>query len=207
MWVEGGGSEGVCGIRREDLMPGCLGQTVWYNVCIALMMLCCVCCHHAASSSLRSFLAVRAEVPGAIRDCQRAGIAVRMITGDNAATAAAIAASCGILPPQLAQQIEDTRLQQAAAGSSNGGGSSSMQQQQQQVAELQQLLASWAATSGSRPGSRSSSTSSSTPDTNSSWLDGVLHGLSGAVSSKPDPDAGAALLSSVVSAGAQQVVC
>jgi hypothetical protein len=31
----------------------------------------------------RAVPSVRAEVPGAIRDCQRAGIAVRMITGDN----------------------------------------------------------------------------------------------------------------------------
>jgi magnesium-transporting ATPase (P-type) len=41
---------------------------------------------------------LRPEVPGAIADCQRAGILVRMITGDNARTAAAIARACGVLP-------------------------------------------------------------------------------------------------------------
>ncbi|KAK9828539.1 hypothetical protein WJX72_000653 [[Myrmecia] bisecta] len=41
---------------------------------------------------------VRTEVPAAIRQCQRAGITVRMLTGDNATTAASIARQCGILP-------------------------------------------------------------------------------------------------------------
>uniref|UniRef100_A0A674H5E4 Calcium-transporting ATPase n=1 Tax=Taeniopygia guttata TaxID=59729 RepID=A0A674H5E4_TAEGU len=41
---------------------------------------------------------VRPEVPEAIRKCQRAGITVRMVTGDNLDTARAIAAKCGILP-------------------------------------------------------------------------------------------------------------
>ncbi|XP_073456260.1 plasma membrane calcium-transporting ATPase 3 isoform X5 [Aquarana catesbeiana] len=42
---------------------------------------------------------VRPEVPEAIRKCQRAGITVRMVTGDNINTARAIAAKCGILQP------------------------------------------------------------------------------------------------------------
>lgn len=42
---------------------------------------------------------VREEVPGAIRQCQRAGITVRMLTGDNAITASNIALQCGILGP------------------------------------------------------------------------------------------------------------
>ncbi|XP_040200085.1 plasma membrane calcium-transporting ATPase 1 isoform X4 [Rana temporaria] len=42
---------------------------------------------------------VRAEVPDAIRKCQRAGITVRMVTGDNINTARAIATKCGILHP------------------------------------------------------------------------------------------------------------
>lgn len=46
---------------------------------------------------------LRPEVPGAIRDCQRAGILVRMITGDNARTAAAIARACGVLPREWAE--------------------------------------------------------------------------------------------------------
>ncbi|XP_077121546.1 plasma membrane calcium-transporting ATPase 1 isoform X1 [Ranitomeya variabilis] len=42
---------------------------------------------------------VRPEVPDAIRKCQRAGITVRMVTGDNINTARAIATKCGILHP------------------------------------------------------------------------------------------------------------
>ncbi|XP_058639815.1 plasma membrane calcium-transporting ATPase 3a isoform X4 [Onychostoma macrolepis] len=42
---------------------------------------------------------VRPEVPDAIKKCQRAGITVRMVTGDNINTARAIAAKCGIIHP------------------------------------------------------------------------------------------------------------
>uniref|UniRef100_A0A8C5LS51 Calcium-transporting ATPase n=1 Tax=Leptobrachium leishanense TaxID=445787 RepID=A0A8C5LS51_9ANUR len=42
---------------------------------------------------------VRPEVPEAIQLCQRAGITVRMVTGDNINTARAIATKCGILQP------------------------------------------------------------------------------------------------------------
>ncbi|XP_051528655.1 plasma membrane calcium-transporting ATPase 3-like isoform X1 [Myxocyprinus asiaticus] len=42
---------------------------------------------------------VRHEVPEAIAKCQRAGITVRMVTGDNINTARAIATKCGILQP------------------------------------------------------------------------------------------------------------
>uniref|UniRef100_A0A8C3SDW7 Calcium-transporting ATPase n=1 Tax=Chelydra serpentina TaxID=8475 RepID=A0A8C3SDW7_CHESE len=42
---------------------------------------------------------VRPEVPEAIKKCQRAGITVRMVTGDNINTARAIAIKCGILHP------------------------------------------------------------------------------------------------------------
>ncbi|TMS39882.1 hypothetical protein L596_006341 [Steinernema carpocapsae] len=42
---------------------------------------------------------VRPEVPEAIAKCQRAGITVRMVTGDNINTARSIATSCGILKP------------------------------------------------------------------------------------------------------------
>jgi len=42
---------------------------------------------------------VRAEVPDAIAKCQRAGITVRMVTGDNVTTARSIAVKCGILTP------------------------------------------------------------------------------------------------------------
>lgn len=42
---------------------------------------------------------VRPEVPDAINKCKRAGITVRMVTGDNVNTARAIATKCGILTP------------------------------------------------------------------------------------------------------------
>jgi P-type Ca2+ transporter type 2C len=40
---------------------------------------------------------VRKEVPAAVATCQRAGITVRMVTGDNIHTAKHIARDCGIL--------------------------------------------------------------------------------------------------------------
>ncbi len=40
---------------------------------------------------------LRANVPEAVKTCQRAGIFVRMVTGDNRATAESIAKRCGIL--------------------------------------------------------------------------------------------------------------
>lgn len=39
------------------------------------------------------------QVPEAIAKCQRAGITVRMVTGDNINTARAIATKCGIIVP------------------------------------------------------------------------------------------------------------
>lgn len=39
------------------------------------------------------------QVPDAIAKCKRAGITVRMVTGDNINTARAIATKCGILVP------------------------------------------------------------------------------------------------------------
>lgn len=38
-------------------------------------------------------------MPEAIRKCQRAGITVRMVTGDNVNTARSIATKCGIYKP------------------------------------------------------------------------------------------------------------
>lgn len=43
---------------------------------------------------------VRPEVPEAIKQCQKAGITVRMVTGDNIHTARSIATKCGIIEPQ-----------------------------------------------------------------------------------------------------------
>ena len=39
------------------------------------------------------------QVPDAIAKCQRAGITVRMVTGDNVNTARSIAIKCGIVKP------------------------------------------------------------------------------------------------------------
>ncbi|GLI63669.1 hypothetical protein VaNZ11_006707, partial [Volvox africanus] len=44
---------------------------------------------------------LRPEVPAAVAACQRAGITVRMVTGDNVTTAASIAQQAGILPPEV----------------------------------------------------------------------------------------------------------
>jgi len=40
---------------------------------------------------------VRQEVPGAVKQVQRAGVTVRMVTGDNLVTAKAIAVICNII--------------------------------------------------------------------------------------------------------------
>jgi len=50
---------------------------------------------------------VRDEVPGAIKKCQRAGITVRMVTGDNVNTARSIAAKCGIIEPHKDMLVLD----------------------------------------------------------------------------------------------------
>ncbi|KAI1343061.1 hypothetical protein F5Y15DRAFT_276009 [Xylariaceae sp. FL0016] len=42
---------------------------------------------------------LREGVPEAVKECQRAGVVVRMVTGDNKLTAQAIAKECGILQP------------------------------------------------------------------------------------------------------------
>ena len=39
------------------------------------------------------------QVPEAIAKCQRSGITVRMVTGDNVNTARSIATKCGIIRP------------------------------------------------------------------------------------------------------------
>ena len=64
---------------------------------------------------------VRDEVPEAVRQCQRAGITVRMLTGDHRSTAAAIALECGILSGALPTLITCTMLL-LANGSYSGFG-------------------------------------------------------------------------------------
>jgi Ca2+ transporting ATPase len=51
---------------------------------------------------------IRPEVPGAVKDCQRAGIIVRMVTGDNKVTAVAIAKDCNIIQDAM---IDNTVLE------------------------------------------------------------------------------------------------
>ncbi|KAJ9530775.1 hypothetical protein QJQ45_014931, partial [Haematococcus lacustris] len=87
---------------------------------------------------------LRPDVQAAIQQCRRAGIAVRMLTGDNARTAAAIARQCGILPPDtdldtvlaegaalappptsrflMTKSVEQDAGETAAAGAGSGAG-------------------------------------------------------------------------------------
>jgi magnesium-transporting ATPase (P-type) len=132
---------------------------------------------------------VRAAVPEAITDCQRAGIAVRMITGDNAATAAAIAAECGILPSPLLQQVEA----QLAARSRSGISSAAYNGQ------LAQLLAELPLAAPLQKKADDDSRQQQQQQ-QPGWLDGLLHGLSGSAGGA-DPAAGLALMRSVVSSG------
>ena len=48
---------------------------------------------------------LRQEVPRAIRKCKKAGVRVRMVTGDNLLTARAIAIECGIIDPNNKSSI------------------------------------------------------------------------------------------------------
>jgi len=48
---------------------------------------------------------LRPEVKGAIKTCRRAGVKVRMVTGDNKLTARAIALECGIIDPENEESI------------------------------------------------------------------------------------------------------
>eukprot|EP01096_Ripella_sp_DP13-Kostka_P006752 TRINITY_DN243_c1_g1_i4.p1 TRINITY_DN243_c1_g1~~TRINITY_DN243_c1_g1_i4.p1 ORF type:complete len:1139 (+),score=611.29 TRINITY_DN243_c1_g1_i4:107-3418(+) len=49
---------------------------------------------------------VRPEVPNAVKQCQNAGITVRMVTGDNILTASKIAQECGIFNPETGIALE-----------------------------------------------------------------------------------------------------
>ncbi|KAB5571514.1 hypothetical protein PHYPO_G00225790 [Pangasianodon hypophthalmus] len=68
------------------------GEPDWDNEADVLTGLTCICVVGIEDP-------VRPEVPDAIKKCQRAGITVRMVTGDNINTARAIANKCGILHP------------------------------------------------------------------------------------------------------------
>ncbi len=53
---------------------------------------------------------VRKEVPAAVTTCQKAGIRVRMVTGDNIHTAKHIARECGILTDGIAMEGPSFRV-------------------------------------------------------------------------------------------------
>ncbi|XP_041748199.1 plasma membrane calcium-transporting ATPase 1 isoform X3 [Coregonus clupeaformis] len=80
----------ICVAYRD--FPAEAGEPDWDNEADILNELTCICVVGIEDP-------VRPEVPDAILKCQRAGITVRMVTGDNINTARAIATKCGILLP------------------------------------------------------------------------------------------------------------
>uniref|UniRef100_A0A4W4HAU4 Calcium-transporting ATPase n=1 Tax=Electrophorus electricus TaxID=8005 RepID=A0A4W4HAU4_ELEEL len=80
----------ICLAYRD--FPALEGEPNWTNEADILTGLTCICVVGIEDP-------VRPEVPDAIKKCQRAGITVRMVTGDNINTARAIATKCGILNP------------------------------------------------------------------------------------------------------------
>ncbi|XP_063073505.1 plasma membrane calcium-transporting ATPase 1 isoform X2 [Engraulis encrasicolus] len=91
--IEPMASEGlrtICLAYRD--FPVSDGEPDWDNENDILTSLTCICVVGIEDP-------VRPEVPDAIKRCQRAGITVRMVTGDNINTARAIATKCGILLP------------------------------------------------------------------------------------------------------------
>ncbi|XP_051974622.1 plasma membrane calcium-transporting ATPase 1-like isoform X1 [Xyrauchen texanus] len=91
--IEPMASEGlrtICLAYRD--FPASEGEPDWDNENEILTRLTCLCVVGIEDP-------VRPEVPDAIKKCQRAGITVRMVTGDNINTARAIATKCGILLP------------------------------------------------------------------------------------------------------------
>ncbi|KAL7885587.1 hypothetical protein AOLI_G00058820 [Acnodon oligacanthus] len=93
MVIEPMASEGlrtICLAYRD--FPASEGEPDWDNETDILTGLTCICVVGIEDP-------VRPEVPDAIRKCQRAGITVRMVTGDNINTARAIATKCGIINP------------------------------------------------------------------------------------------------------------
>ena len=50
---------------------------------------------------------IRKEVPEAVAMCQKAGITVRMVTGDNKVTAMAIAKECKIIDDRIKETDTD----------------------------------------------------------------------------------------------------
>ncbi|ETW07818.1 calcium-translocating P-type ATPase, PMCA-type, variant [Aphanomyces invadans] len=63
---------------------------------------------------------VREEVPESIRQCNEAGIVVRMVTGDNIATARSIALKCGIIRPNDGSLVMEGSVFRARVLDANG---------------------------------------------------------------------------------------
>lgn len=55
---------------------------------------------HTLVRMLRAEAVEMLQVAAAIRQCQSAGITVRMVTGDNVNTARSVAVKCGIIQPR-----------------------------------------------------------------------------------------------------------
>lgn len=53
---------------------------------------------------------MRQEVPGAVATCQKAGVVVRMVTGDNIHTARHIARECGIVSAHSSDTFSEALL-------------------------------------------------------------------------------------------------
>ncbi|CAG5101032.1 Similar to ATP2B3: Plasma membrane calcium-transporting ATPase 3 (Homo sapiens) [Cotesia congregata] len=85
-------------VAYRDFVPGkaeinqvhCEGEPNWEDEENIVNNLTCLCIVGIEDP-------VRPEVPEAIRKCQKAGITVRMVTGDNINTARSIALKCGII--------------------------------------------------------------------------------------------------------------
>ncbi|RHY83373.1 hypothetical protein DYB31_011285, partial [Aphanomyces astaci] len=63
---------------------------------------------------------VREEVPESIRQCNEAGIVVRMVTGDNIVTAKSIALKCGIISPNDGSLVMEGSVFRARVLDANG---------------------------------------------------------------------------------------
>jgi Ca2+ transporting ATPase len=59
---------------------------------------------------------IREEVPGAVKKCKAAGIRVRMVTGDNVATARAIAKECHIITSDNSLVMEGSEFDAITGG-------------------------------------------------------------------------------------------
>jgi len=59
---------------------------------------------------------IRPEVPKAVSKCKTAGIKVRMVTGDNVATARAIAKECGIITTDKSLVMEGSEFAALTGG-------------------------------------------------------------------------------------------